>query len=81
MSEGRGSREGGGSERCSVRAGEDLVLGAAPTDAGFTRIRFAHCRGMKGMDRAARELSTAASAERNLLCCRSECGMACAEGQ
>lgn len=38
----------------------------------------AHCGGL---DRAARELSTAASAERNRLCCRSDCGLACAEGQ
>lgn len=38
----------------------------------------AHCRGM---NRAARELSMAASAERNGLCCRSDCGLDCAEGQ
>lgn len=38
----------------------------------------AHCRGM---NRAARELSRAASAERNMLCCRSNCGLDCAKGQ
>lgn len=38
----------------------------------------AHCRGM---NRAARELSRAASAERNMLCCRSDCGLDCAKGQ
>lgn len=38
----------------------------------------AHCGGK---DRVARELSTAASAERIRLCCRSDCGLACAEGQ
>lgn len=38
----------------------------------------AHC---SGMNRAARELSRAASAERNMLCCRSNCGLDCAKGQ
>lgn len=38
----------------------------------------AHCGGT---DRAVRELSTAASAERIPFCCRSDSGLACAEGQ
>ena len=74
---------GGGTERAeggsarSLRAG-GLGVDGVPHRPGQGERECAHCRGK---DRVARELSTAASAERIRLYCWSDCGWACAELQ
>ena len=77
VSEGRGRPEGGGRERVFCERWRGLGV----------RCRTDRCRLNTSLltaeewTRAVRELSTATSAERNRLYCRSDCGLDCAEGQ
>lgn len=71
----RGRRDGA---RALQALGRTWCLLRHPADQRWLSWNPVRCRGMS---RTARELSRAASAERNGLCCRNDCDLDCAEGQ